>query len=623
MKINLPVTGQEQRFPAEKNMVTKTNTKGIITFANKDFVEISGFSEADLIGKNHNLIRHPDMPPIAFEIMWKTLKRGLPWRGLVKNRCKNGDHYWVDARVVPIKKNGEITGYMSVRTCPSREEVAAAEATYKVAMAQPETIKDEADTKWKRHVSIKNGIPLWILFVTLLMIGGGILGVTGITLSKADIQALYYEEMVPAQDIQRINFLMADNRAQVATALNFKFGTHTDIVLKDAAHNNYVNRINKNKNELNKLWDSYIVKVKDPKEKELADAYIKSRMRYVNEGLLPSRNAIDAEDYMQVQQIFFNHLNPLYDTANANASNLLSYLFERGNAKLLDATARRDLILRMAVAGITLSCLVLVIAGFFFFRITASPLEKAVLSLEAIAEGNLSNNVDPSGYGEPGRVMNAVMMTQIHLKVMLHEIRQSSDSIHQQCHNLNQVMMNLAEHSDEQQDRIHQSVDAVNASRVAMGAIAHHMDSLLDTVQADGGQAGQPAQAQEHQPDQPPTPAFELMPAELLAVFGDSLLLPAAPAMAPVPAEMGPAAEAPATAAAPPEAAITPLTQQVQTVANAARGQSLGIDEMAGQLQQVERLIVQNREDVQAAWAASQELQQTARELEELVKYFD
>ena len=112
MKMNLPVTGQEQRFSAEKNMVTKTNTKGIITFANKDFVEVSGFSEEELLGKNHNLIRHPDMPPIAFEIMWKTLKSGLPWRGIVKNRCKNGDHYWVDARIVPIKKKGQITGYM-------------------------------------------------------------------------------------------------------------------------------------------------------------------------------------------------------------------------------------------------------------------------------------------------------------------------------------------------------------------------------------------------------------------------------------------------------------------------------------------------------------------------------
>ena len=103
MKINLPVTGKEQLFAGDKSLVTKTNTKGIITFANQDFVEVSGFSEEELVGKNHNLIRHPDMPPLAFEIMWKTLKRGQPWRGIVKNRCKNGDHYWVDARIVPIK----------------------------------------------------------------------------------------------------------------------------------------------------------------------------------------------------------------------------------------------------------------------------------------------------------------------------------------------------------------------------------------------------------------------------------------------------------------------------------------------------------------------------------------
>lgn len=174
MKINLPVTGQEKFFSTEKNMVTKTNTKGIITFANKDFIDVSGFSEEALIGKNHNIIRHPDMPPIAFEIMWKTLQRGLPWRGIVKNRCKNGDHYWVDAQVVPIKKNGEITGYMSVRACPSREDIAEAESAYKTAIVAPETIKEDRSADWKKHLSIKNGIPLWIAFVTLLMIGGGI-----------------------------------------------------------------------------------------------------------------------------------------------------------------------------------------------------------------------------------------------------------------------------------------------------------------------------------------------------------------------------------------------------------------------------------------------------------------
>jgi PAS domain S-box-containing protein len=638
MKMNLPVTGQEQRFPAEKNMVTKTNTKGIITFANKDFVEISGFSEEELVGKNHNLIRHPDMPPIAFEIMWKTLKRGLPWRGIVKNRCKNGDHYWVDARIVPIKKNGEITGYMSVRACPSREDVAAAETTYKRAIAKPDIIKEKIDANWKKHLSIKNGIPLWILFVTMLMIGGGILGITGLNLSKADIQALYHEEMVPVQDIQRMNFLMADNRAQIALALNFKFGLHSDIVVNNATQNDPVKNVTKNKNELNKILDNYTAKVKDPKEKQLADEYIEARLRYVNEGLLPASAAIDAKDYLQAQRVFFNQLNPLYETANNRASVLLSYLFERGNAKLVDTTDRGELIFRLAVAGITISCLVLIVAGFFFFRITASPLEKAVLSLEAIAEGNLSNNVTPSGFGEPGRVMNAVMMTQIHLKVMLHEIRQSSDSIHRQCSNLNKVMMNLAEHSDEQQDRIYQSVDAVNASRVAMGSIASHMDSLLDAITVDHSHATDTDTDQASNNDtaampaptptaaQEPAPAFELMPAELFAVFGDSFSQPSAPASTSASADAPTPAAKPAvaaTAAAQPEVPISDLSQQVQTVANAARSQSLGINEMSGQLQQVARLIVQNREDVQEAWAASQQLQQTARELDDLVKYFD
>lgn len=618
MKVNLPVTGQEQRFSAEKNMVTKTNTKGIITFANKDFIEISGFSEKELIGKNHNLIRHPDMPPAAFEVMWKTLQRGLPWRGIVKNRCKNGDHYWVDARIVPIKKNGEITGYMSVRTCPSREDVAATEATYKSAMTQPEIIKEPIDNRWKKHLSIKNGIPLWILFVTLLMIGGGVLGITGLNLSKADIQAMYHEEMVPVQDIQRINFLMADNRTQVALALNFKFGVHSDAVLSNAASNNYVQNIAKNKSELDQIWANYISKVKDPKEKQLADEYIATRIRYVQEGLLPASAAIDGEDYLQAQRVFFDRLNPLYDTANARAAALLGYLFERGNTKLVDVTARGNLIFNLAVAGIALSCLVLVVAGFFFFRITARPLEKAVLALEAIAEGNLSNHIDPAGYGEPGRVMNAVMVTQMHLKVMLHEICQSSSSIHRQCHNLNQVMMNLAEHSDEQQDRIHQAVEAVNASRAAMLTISQHMEALLDTAGTDSNADSISTLATN--PATEPSPAFELMPAELLAVFGHGV--PESFAAAPTPASVPVEAPAPEEKT-PIHTTATALSQQLQTTANAARSQALGIQEMSGQLQQVARLIVQNREDVQEAWAASQHLQKTARELDELVQYFD
>ncbi len=130
MKTNLPITDNEVPFPKGHYIVSRTDLKGIITYVNDTFVEISGFTRDELIGKNHNVIRHPDMLPDAFEWLWKTVKQGRPWRGMVKNRCQNGDYYWVDALIVPVMKGGEITGYMSVRTEPTRQQVADAEAFY-------------------------------------------------------------------------------------------------------------------------------------------------------------------------------------------------------------------------------------------------------------------------------------------------------------------------------------------------------------------------------------------------------------------------------------------------------------------------------------------------------------
>jgi methyl-accepting chemotaxis protein len=116
MRNNLPVTGNEVVLPVKANILSTTNTHSHITYVNSDFIQISGFTEPELIGQPHNIVRHPDMPPLAFEHMWSTLKRGNSWMGLVKNRCKNGDHYWVSAYVTPIRKNGEIVEYQSVRT---------------------------------------------------------------------------------------------------------------------------------------------------------------------------------------------------------------------------------------------------------------------------------------------------------------------------------------------------------------------------------------------------------------------------------------------------------------------------------------------------------------------------
>ena len=131
MRTNLPITNQEYLLRDGMNIVSRTDLKGRITYINDDFIEASGFTEAELIGEPHNLVRHPDMPEEAFADLWSTLKAGRPWTGLVKNRCKNGDFYWVVANATPVREGGTVVGYMSVRTRPSRDQVSAAEQLYR------------------------------------------------------------------------------------------------------------------------------------------------------------------------------------------------------------------------------------------------------------------------------------------------------------------------------------------------------------------------------------------------------------------------------------------------------------------------------------------------------------
>jgi len=130
MRVNSPVTEHERLFPAEQRLISTTDLDSRITYCNDAFVAISGFTHDELIGQPHNLVRHPDMPPGVFIHMWHTIKQGKPWMGLVKNRAKNGDFYWVSAYVTPMYENGRLNGYESVRSLPSRDQVRRASAVY-------------------------------------------------------------------------------------------------------------------------------------------------------------------------------------------------------------------------------------------------------------------------------------------------------------------------------------------------------------------------------------------------------------------------------------------------------------------------------------------------------------
>ncbi|PZT66395.1 hypothetical protein DNQ45_10765, partial [Escherichia coli] len=129
------VTQQNTPLADDTTLMSTTDLQSYITHANDTFVQVSGYTLQELQGQPHNMVRHPDMPKAAFADMWFTLKKGEPWSGIVKNRRKNGDHYWVRANAVPMVREGKISGYMSIRTRATDEEIAAVEPLYKALNA--------------------------------------------------------------------------------------------------------------------------------------------------------------------------------------------------------------------------------------------------------------------------------------------------------------------------------------------------------------------------------------------------------------------------------------------------------------------------------------------------------
>lgn len=183
MRNNLPVTNVEVPLDDQTRIVSKSDLNGLITYVNKDFVDVSGFSEAELIGQPHSIVRHPDMPGEVFADMWRDLKDGRPWRGLLKNRCKNGNYHWVQANVTPLRENGQVVGYLSVQREAAPGLVREATSAYAELRERPAADKFFRHgqfvaagplgnlRRWLADASASKKIALGLLFALLLVFG--------------------------------------------------------------------------------------------------------------------------------------------------------------------------------------------------------------------------------------------------------------------------------------------------------------------------------------------------------------------------------------------------------------------------------------------------------------------
>ncbi len=483
MKQSFLVTQRERQVPPGEVLVSKTDLRGVITYANSTFAEVSGYRLDELVGHSHNLVRHPDVPPQVFADLWEALKKGLPWRGIVKNRTKKGDCYWVDSFIMPLMADGEITGYQSVRRRARREDIEAAEKHYQAVLAG----KHEA-LPWRirlgKWLSIRRGITLGIVYVTVLWLASALVGMGVMHQAESELRSMYENKVQAGDTLARIKFLMADNRAQVMLGLlhnpaNPLAATH------DHPLSRHANAITQSREVIDRMWENFHMREISGETAALADSYWEARVRYVREGLEPAIHALNSGDFQETNRLLNTRINSLYEEANTRADNLMQHLLQEAEAGYAREQERHTLIRRIVLAGMAVALLVLAVSGFLFFRGIVVPLDKGIAKLARVAQGDLSGAVDISGGGEIGRLNRALSMTQAQLLVMAEEIASGVTRVSTECGLLNSTVRRISDGIDEQHERVYQVDDRLAELSQAMNRLSHRAEEIsLSTEQS-------------------------------------------------------------------------------------------------------------------------------------------
>jgi PAS domain S-box-containing protein len=359
MRLNEPITDREVLVPEDVLLVSGTDGGGRIRFANAPFVEVSGFATAELEGAPHNIVRHPHMPKAAFADLWACIKAGRPWEGLVKNRTRSGDFYWVRANVTPTMEGGQVTGYVSIRTRPGREEVAEAEAAYArlreggggYALRDGELVRTgwrararEALSSVTARMAVAGGAAL------LALAAVGWLGVAGMRSSNDGLHSVYEDRVVPALRLPEIRDLLRENIQQVAL-MPAEIHARSPMAPRVAA-------VRANAARVTELWGGYRAATggQSAEEARLAERLAEARARFLREGLEPALALAERNDADALERQLREGVIPLFGPLNEAVAALSERNRQGAAALYAEAEARYDRLfwttLATALAGV-------------------------------------------------------------------------------------------------------------------------------------------------------------------------------------------------------------------------------------------------------------------------------
>jgi methyl-accepting chemotaxis protein len=448
MKINMPVTDHEVMFDDSQFMLTKTDMKGVITYANADFIKVSGFSEAELVGHSHNVVRHPDMPAEAFADMWKQLKAGRPWRGLVKNRCKNGDFYWVDANATPLTENGKITGFLSARRKPTREQIEATSQIYQaikkgqakgLAIVDGQAVRQNWMYKIKailNNVSVVNRLNALVLISLAVITGQSAVSLYLLSGSNENFKTIYQDRMVPIEDLGKIKALMIENRTLLRAALSeakvVVINKTPTLVLDASVAEQSATDIEANIAAISQIWKQYMATKLTPEEAALAASFAKSRGEFVKNGLQPAVNALRNHDYVSAKQSA-DQAKALYAAAGPNLAQLLKLQSDVAQETYASSNQQYQLTQRLTIMGLIMTVLALFGLGWLISRSITRPLGKTLAIFDHLTHGDYTSSIDAPGNNELSQALNSLKSMQTLLSVNENSLKESKVQTEEQA----------------------------------------------------------------------------------------------------------------------------------------------------------------------------------------------
>ncbi|MBI5918410.1 MAG: methyl-accepting chemotaxis protein [Nitrosomonadales bacterium] len=468
MKKNLPVTQVEIDYSADAVFVTRTDTRGVITYANDSFIKISGFSKDELLGKSHNVVRHPDMPEWAFKSLWDTVKSGLPWRGIVKNRAKNGDHYWVKATVSPIIKDNQLVGYLSLRKKPSRREIQQAETQYRSHAPFGLSLA-------RRFKNLQLQYKLQLLIQPFLLVA---LIAANLTVSQQ-----IKERMVDSvkQRANGIAMEVIDSANMLMITGNFTDPANRTTLLKKISESGYIQ-------ELQLIRSKQVTEQFGPglTSEQTSDPVVQEAMDHKTPYFAQEeRNGVPVfrlvTPYALSSDFHGTNCLSCHTTTEGSVSGASDLIIDMSE----DFSALNRLRIEMIVGQLLLQLALFVFIGWVVKQFVVKPAKYIETHLQAMVSGDLSDPVDIDGRDEVGRILCNVQSSKILLGSMIDQITSTSETLKSKSTTLTGIVSRVVNNSESQSSSAMQVASSMEEASIRANDISRHaMDASESASQS-------------------------------------------------------------------------------------------------------------------------------------------